>query len=212
VNLAALGLCGGLVVAVTAGFPAVPYAVRGATALALAVAVGPVAGDPMLAAVAGVLAGFGFSLPLRGLRAGLRLGLSALASGARELTDAALLVGLLGWMRVGGLEGLLEATHHAASSASSLHLTALARPEGISRLGRVVFAGAASGALPALAFAAALALVLGLAAQGRSRPPWQGPVVVAAGLVFLVAWLPVVPAMAGQGLAAGAAVVTGGTR
>lgn len=209
-NLSALTLAGGLVAAGTAGFPAVPYSVRGATALALAVAAGPLAVDPVAAAAAGLLAGFGFSLPLRGLRAGLGLGLSALASGARELADAALLVGLLSWLQAGGVEGLFTALRRAAQVAPGLSVGELAAPEAVSQFGRLVFAGAASGALPALAFGLALALALGLVVHGKSRPPWQAPVMAAAGLVFLVAWLPVVPAMGGASLRAGAAIVTGG--
>lgn len=211
-TFAALALTGGLVTASTAGFPAVPVPARGAAALALAIAVGPLLVDPALAGVAGLLAGFGFSLPLRGLRAGLKLGLSALGQGARELADAALVLGLLAWLRAGGVEGFLSAAHHAAASSGELSLAALSRPEGVSQLGRLVFAGAASGALPALAFAAGMGLVLALASHGRSRPPWQAPVVAAVGLVFLVAWLPVVPVMAGQALQGGVAVVTGGAR
>lgn len=209
-NLAALSLAGGLVAAGTAGFPAVPYSVRGAAALALAVATGPLPSAPLLALGAGLLAGFGFSLPLRGLRAGVGLGLSSLGQGARELTDAAGLVGVLAWLEAGGVEGLVSATHHAGASVRELTLAALARPEGVAHLGRLVFAGAASAALPALAFAAGLGLVLALAVHGRSSPPWQAPAVTAASLLFLVAWLPVVPAMVGASLQAGAAVVTGG--
>lgn len=160
------------------------------------------------AALVGACAGFAFSLPLRGLLAGAGVAAERLVRGGRESGRAAVLLGASAWVAGGGAASLLGA--FLALEALPAGAAPWLVPEFPAQLGALLFTAAVSALLPALAFTAALGLLVALTTRPAGRPPWVPTLLTAAGVLFLVVHVRALALGADAALGAGARLVAGG--